>query len=78
MARVKKWIDGKEFYSKAIAVLTSKEDKYEKSDDPEAARLKEQEIEEACYTNRALCNLELSEYIYPSIRALSSYGFHSP
>lgn len=59
MAKLKKWADGKEFYTKGIAVLTGP-NKWEKGEDPEAERRKEVEIEEACYTNRALCNLELS------------------
>ncbi|KKZ68224.1 hypothetical protein EMCG_06115 [[Emmonsia] crescens] len=61
VTRVKKWSDGKEFYTKAIAVLTG-ENKWEKSDDPEGDLIKEREIAEACYTNRALCNLELKNY----------------
>ncbi|KAK2787608.1 hypothetical protein FQN53_005058 [Emmonsiellopsis sp. PD_33] len=61
LTREKKWSDGKEFYTKAIAVLTG-ENKWEKSEDPEADAVKEQQIAEACYTNRALCNLELKNY----------------
>ncbi|OJD15724.1 hypothetical protein AJ78_04059 [Emergomyces pasteurianus Ep9510] len=61
VTREKKWSDGKEFYTKAIAVLTG-ENKWEKSDDPDGDLLKEREIAEACYTNRALCNLELKNY----------------
>ncbi|KLJ08467.1 hypothetical protein EMPG_16096 [Blastomyces silverae] len=61
VTREKKWSDGKEFYTKAIAVLTG-ENKWEKSDDPEGDLIKEREIAEACYSNRALCNLELKNY----------------
>ncbi|PGH13482.1 hypothetical protein AJ79_03612 [Helicocarpus griseus UAMH5409] len=61
VTREKKWADGKEFYTKAIAVLTG-ENKWEKSEDPEGDAKKEHEIAEACYTNRALCNLELKNY----------------
>ncbi|KAL2371544.1 tetratricopeptide repeat domain-containing protein [Blastomyces gilchristii SLH14081] len=61
VTREKKWSDGKEFYTKAIAVLTG-ENKWEKSDDPEGDLVKEREIAEACYSNRALCNLELKNY----------------
>lgn len=67
MARAKMWRDGKEFYSKGIAVLTQQDQGQgdnERSTDiqnateEDAERMKE--IEEACYINRALCNLELS------------------
>ncbi|PGH23619.1 hypothetical protein AJ80_02400 [Polytolypa hystricis UAMH7299] len=61
VTRQKNWKDGKEFYTKAIAVLTG-EDKWEKPEDPERERIKEREIAEACYANRALCNLELQNY----------------
>ncbi len=70
MAKAKRWMDGKEFYTKGIAVLCQKH-----KGEPEAAHeplavqsqadaenelRKEQELEEACFVNRALCNLELS------------------
>jgi hypothetical protein len=61
LTRAKKWKDGKEFYTKGIAVLTAK-DKREEEANPEGDRQKEQEILEACYINRALCNLELSMF----------------
>ena len=56
----KRWIDAKEFYTKSIAVIYAKEDKWEKPEDPEAEKKSLRELEEACYANRALCNLELS------------------
>jgi hypothetical protein len=61
-----KWIDAKEFYTKAIAVITAKVDKWEAPEDPveEAALLRK--LEEACYINRALCNLELGMYYIPA------------
>lgn len=65
MARAKMWGDGKEFYTKAILVLTDKKKKYEgveKVVDEKEERKKERELEEACYVNRALCNLELSTH----------------
>jgi tetratricopeptide (TPR) repeat protein len=59
-AREKRWVDAKEHYSKGIAVLLAKEDKWDKpEDEKEEARLR-REAEEACYINRALCHLELS------------------
>ncbi|KAG5295498.1 TPR repeat protein [Histoplasma capsulatum] len=66
VTRQKKWADGKEFYTKAIAVLTG-DNKWEESSDPEGDRIKEREIAEACYTNRALCNLELSKKLPPHL-----------
>ncbi|GLA33029.1 hypothetical protein CBS147346_26 [Aspergillus niger] len=61
-AREKRWVDAKEHYSKGIAVLLAKEDKWDKpEDEKEEARLR-REAEEACYINRALCHLELKNY----------------
>jgi hypothetical protein len=64
MARAKLWGDGKEFYTKGILVLTDKNRKGGKNegDGDEEEERKEREVEEACYVNRALCNLELSTY----------------
>lgn len=58
-AREKRWTDAKEFYTKSIAVLTAKEDRWEKPEDPEQEKKLLREVEEASYINRALCNLEL-------------------
>lgn len=71
-ARAKLWPDAREFYSKAIQTLQGKVKTNEgiEENDPaikvmeeldlvEEAK-KEKEIEEACYCNRALCNLEMS------------------
>lgn len=66
-AKAKNWVDAKEFYTKAIAVLNVKkeDDKWEKPVDQlkEDSMLKE--AREASYANRALCNLELSEFPPP-------------
>ena len=61
MVKNKRWQDAKEFYTKGIAVLTSKADKWDKqeNEDADAASLKL--LEEQIYVNRALCNLELSK-----------------
>lgn len=69
MARAKRWKDGKEFYTKALAALKQPQGipppaeddslSVEPDLDPVAEAKKEKEIEEACYINRALCNLEL-------------------
>ncbi|KAI4284953.1 MAG: hypothetical protein L6R35_004756, partial [Caloplaca aegaea] len=58
MVAEKRWKDAKEFYTKGILALKAprKEEDDKTSDDEEA---EEKKVEEACYTNRALCNLEL-------------------
>ncbi|PYH46951.1 HSP70/90 family co-chaperone CNS1 [Aspergillus saccharolyticus JOP 1030-1] len=61
-AKEKRWIDAKEHYTKAIAVLQAKEDKWEKPEDEEAEKKLQKEVEAACYINRALCHLELQNY----------------
>ncbi|KAL2869791.1 HSP70/90 family co-chaperone CNS1 [Aspergillus lucknowensis] len=61
-AKEKRWVDAKEFYTKGIAVLRSKEEKWDKpEDEKEEAKLLRQ-VEEASYINRALCHLELKNY----------------
>lgn len=72
MVKAKRWKDGKEFYTQALGVLhektkapkptgdngKSKHDLPSKTD--EVAELQQEKtVEEACYVNRALCNLEL-------------------
>ncbi|KAH8689404.1 TPR repeat protein [Talaromyces proteolyticus] len=63
-AKLKQWIDAKEFYTKGIAVLNVKkeDDKWEKPTDFEKEEQMQREAREACYANRALCNLELKNY----------------
>ncbi|KAL2009659.1 hypothetical protein VTN00DRAFT_5466 [Thermoascus crustaceus] len=61
-AKAKNWKDAKEFYNKGIAVLTAKEDQWEKPEDVAKEQKLLREVEEACYINRALCNLELKNY----------------
>ena len=58
MAKAKKWSDGKEQYSKGILALRVER----KEGDPvgEEEDKRETTVLEACYVNRALCNLELS------------------
>lgn len=70
-ARAKQWNDAKEFYDKAIVALKGPQnaldpdaegpDVIEVELDEEEEAKKEKVIEEACYVNRALCNLEKSE-----------------
>ena len=68
MVRAKKWSDAKEFYTKGLAVLSKKLGGRQDTLHPEATgersveTEKEQSLEEACYVNRALCNLELKNY----------------
>lgn len=54
-----KWIDAKEFYTKALAVINAKENKWEAPEDFEEEAALLRKLEEASYINRALCNLEL-------------------
>jgi hypothetical protein len=71
-ARAKQWTDAKEFYDKAIAALkgpqTNPDPDAEGPDvipvelDEKEEAEKERVIGEAVYVNRALCNLEKSEY----------------
>ncbi|KAJ5087047.1 hypothetical protein NUU61_008354 [Penicillium alfredii] len=57
-----RWIDAKEFYSKSIAVIFAKVDKWEKPEDPKAEQTLLRKLEEVSHINRALCNLELGNY----------------
>lgn len=72
-ARAKRWSDAKEFYDKALAALKGPlnppneegpADKEIVEVNEEEERKKELAIEEACYVNRALCNLEKSRRKY--------------
>lgn len=66
MVKAKRWREAKDFYSQALRALhedqatDSGKDAREDISDPEAELQKEKEVEEACYVNRALCNLSLS------------------
>ena len=53
MVRLKRWGDGKEFYTKAIGVLRKAGNNGENGP-------KELQLEGVCHVNRALCHLELS------------------
>ncbi|KAB8069385.1 hypothetical protein BDV29DRAFT_161468 [Aspergillus leporis] len=61
-AREKRWIDAKDFYTRAISVIFAKVDKWEKPEDPDKEKKLLRQVEEASYINRALCNLELGNY----------------
>ncbi|KAL4867896.1 hypothetical protein BDV12DRAFT_170507 [Aspergillus spectabilis] len=61
-AREKRWADAKEYYTKGIAVLRSKENKWDEPEDEAEEEKLRREVEEASYINRALCNLELKNY----------------
>lgn len=62
MTKAKRWNDGKEFYTKGISVTAQKPDDNtsSRSDGQEEKAKKLKDVQEACYVNRALCNLELS------------------
>lgn len=74
MVKAKMWKDGRDLYTQALGVL-HKASKYPKSDEKAGASddelgleteaesdiQQEKSVEEACYVNRALCNLELSK-----------------
>ncbi|KAI6841657.1 TPR-like protein [Hortaea werneckii] len=72
--KFKQYSDAREFYSKAIQALKGPIQPQEPEDDDElpeqrvveideeAEEKKERSIEEACYANRALCNLEMKNY----------------
>lgn len=58
MVAEKRWKDAKEFYTKGILALRAPPKEGAPPDD-EVEKAKERRVEEACYINRALCNLEL-------------------
>ncbi|KAF2173776.1 hypothetical protein M409DRAFT_62037 [Zasmidium cellare ATCC 36951] len=70
-ARAKLWKDAREFYTKGIQALRGQVKTTEAEDDhsikvveldEEAEAKKERSIDEACLSNRALCNLEMKNY----------------
>jgi hypothetical protein len=60
----KRWIDAKEMYTKSIAVVCAKEDKWEKPEDLKAEEKLLRQMEEVSHNNRALCNLELGMFSF--------------
>ena len=68
--KLKQWLDAREFYTKALAALKGPRVPLRENGAPtnpkvvelddEAEQKKERALEEACYANRALCNLEMS------------------
>ena len=73
----KRWFDAREFYTKALAALKGPkipshlEDgnpmlKVVELEDDETIEKKERALEEACLANRALCQLEMSNYALSS------------
>ena len=59
MAKAKKWVDGKEFYTKGLVALRVER----KGEDPQGEEedKRERTVKEACLVNRALCHFELSK-----------------
>ncbi len=85
VVKLKRWKDGKEFYTKGLAVLAQRkkarllgsanevgEDSSVAEDEAEIK--KQRELEEACFVNRALCNLELS--ISPKSSTVTSWDLN--
>lgn len=79
VVKTKLWKDGKEYYTKGLSVLVqqkrkrvseaSQTESEPATPEKEAEIRKEKELEEVCYVNRALCNLELSmKTIFYNIR----------
>ena len=62
MTRAKRWRDGREFYTKALEALRT-ESLDREADSNGSEEEKERSIEEACYSNRALCNLSLRTFV---------------
>lgn len=60
LAKMKKWGDGKELYTKGLVALRVKRKEGDPTGEGENGR--ERAVREACLVNRALCNLELSTY----------------
>lgn len=59
--QVKQWSDAKEYYTKGIAVLQSKDEaKWDAPEDPIEEEKLRRLLTEQLYANRARCNLELS------------------
>lgn len=62
LARARRWAEARDCYTQAVGVvLGAGDNKWQQSEDPEKDRQRERETLEASYTNRALCNLELSK-----------------
>ncbi|KAL8924520.1 MAG: hypothetical protein Q9208_003995 [Pyrenodesmia sp. 3 TL-2023] len=61
MVAEKRWTDAKEFYTKGILALKAPP-KEEASAEDQAQKAEQRKLEEACYINRALCNLELQNF----------------
>ena len=87
VVKMKRWKDGKEYYSKGLAVLAQREKiRSLKSPDEAGEKLsiaegeaeigKQKELEEACYINRALCNLELGKFSKSSTVAYADLNLH--
>ncbi|KAL8688927.1 MAG: hypothetical protein Q9218_005283 [Villophora microphyllina] len=64
MVAEKRWKDAQEFYTKGIAALKAPAQPEESTSEEQKRKERgnERKVEEACYVNRALCNLELSTY----------------
>ncbi|KAF2670981.1 TPR repeat protein-like protein [Microthyrium microscopicum] len=64
-ARARQWLDAREFYTKALATLKgpeTAEKRVVEEGEEEEVEIDERAVEEACWVNRALCQLELKNY----------------
>ena len=88
VVKMKQWKDGKEYYTKGLAVLTQRKKlrSLKSLDEVEGEQAivedeveigKQRGLEEACYVNRALCNLELSILSNPCTVAKADMGLIS-
>lgn len=57
----KTWTDAREFYSKGLAVLAAKEEKWENPENPALEAQRRKSLEETLRANRAMVQLELSQ-----------------
>lgn len=87
MVAEKRWVDAKEFYTKGIAALkaplpAAQVESPASEEEQRKEREKERKVEEACYVNRALCNLEIrtihGPYLHRSPHPYTSLPFLSP
>ncbi|OXV10189.1 hypothetical protein Egran_02051 [Elaphomyces granulatus] len=76
-AKANSWLYAKQCYTNGIAVLTASEDKWEQPADIETELLQLRETKEACYVNRALCNLKLENYRSATLDCASALKVNS-
>lgn len=78
-AKLKRWKEAKDLFTQALGVLrkshqaptTSAEFNETSKEAAQGKSQEEKSIEEACYVNRALCNLELSMNPFPPFNSMT-------